>query len=571
MSALAGRVNLDGRPVEEGPLRRMLEVQHNRGPGSKRIWIKGNVGAGHAALSLADRTVYPFVSEDAGIALVADARLDNRDELASLLDTPVPPDQDGPLLLAAYRRWGSDCCLHLRGDFAFVLWDAREQRLFGARDHFGVRSLFYHHAPGRHFAFSSEIKGFWQWSDIPKKLDEVRLVEAIQMADTDAARTMFEGIRGVPAGHTFTLSARGLQFSRYWAPEAGDDWQAPNDAAYAEELRARFMTAIERRLRGTDAVAAELSGGLDSSSIACAARDIRRAHNGPPLDTLSLRYPEFPEADEGSYIEAVLAGGHFNPHYMNGGGRSTLTDIERVFERIDDPSLVAANHHHVWMRFELAAECGMKAVLTGHDGDTIVGHGFERYYELARAGEWETFRAEAARFEQRMHEAGSGPEDQIYLSFAAYTFGQTNDKPLNGDFDGDGKGDLVLLRNNSQWIIYKSSTNYSTFESINFGLTGDIPTPADFNGDGNDNPAVFRPTNGTWYYLRPDNATASIQFGANGDIPATGDYDGDGVSDYALYRPTNGVWYVFRSSNSSVQYESFGLPADKPVPTAYQP
>ncbi len=417
MSTIVARFNLDGRPVEKEALASMLHVQNHRGPGRKAVWAEGAVGLGHGALLLADHTPYPLQSEDGSIVLVADARIDNREELARLLDLTLLPDQDGPLILAAYRRWGVDCCKHLLGDFAFVLWDENERRLFGARDPFGVRSLFYHHAPAKHMVLSSEIKGFWCHPEIPKKLDEVRFAEAIQLIDTDAARTMYADIRSVPAAHAFVLRGDGLSFSRYWEPEVEDDWKAQSDEAYAEELRERFTTAVRRRMRGTQAVAAELSGGLDSSSIACAARDVRVAENGLPLDTLSLRYPEYPEADEGAYIEAVLARGHFKPHFQNGGGRSTLTDIARVFEIIDDPSLVAANHHHVWMRFELAKAANMDVVLTGFDGDTIIGHGFERYYELARAGQWETFRYEATRFEQRIAESSSGTGDQIYQTF----------------------------------------------------------------------------------------------------------------------------------------------------------
>jgi leucyl aminopeptidase len=156
-------------------------------------------------------------------------------------------------------------------------------------------------------------------------------------------------------------------------------------------------------------------------------------------------------------------------------------------------------------------------------------------------------------------------------SVLVQTLGQTGDKPIIGDFDGDGKADLSFIRNHNEWIIYKSSVNYSTPETFDFGLSGDIPVPADFDGNGKDNIAVFRPSNGTWYYLRNDNSISFVQFGANGDIPATGDYDGDGISDYAIYRPSTGVWYIWRSSNSSFQIENFGLSLDKPIPFAYQP
>lgn len=148
--------------------------------------------------------------------------------------------------------------------------------------------------------------------------------------------------------------------------------------------------------------------------------------------------------------------------------------------------------------------------------------------------------------------------------------GLPNDRPIVGDFDGDGRADLSLLRG-GLWITLQSSTDYQISVQSQFGITGDIPTPADFDGNGADNIGVFRPSNGTWYYLRSDGQTSFAQFGANGDIPVTGDYDGDGRSDHAVFRPNTGIWYIFRSSNSTVQIDSFGLPSDLPLPAAYQP
>ncbi|MEZ5425581.1 MAG: M20/M25/M40 family metallo-hydrolase [Pyrinomonadaceae bacterium] len=156
-------------------------------------------------------------------------------------------------------------------------------------------------------------------------------------------------------------------------------------------------------------------------------------------------------------------------------------------------------------------------------------------------------------------------------SVFTHTFGETGDRPIVGDFDGDGKADLNLLRNENQWLTLKSSDNYSTVEEKVFGLSGDVPVPADFDGDGIDNIAVFRPQNGTWYYLRTDDNISFVQFGSDQDVPVTGDYDGDGISDYAVFRPSNGVWYILRSSNASFQIEGFGLETDKPLPFAYQP
>lgn len=416
MSTIVGRFNLDGRPVEREAIAQMLQVQHHRGPGRKEVWVDGAVGLGHGLNRIADHTPYPLHSADGNLTLVADARIDNREELARQLNIQLHPDQDGPLILAAYQRWGVDCAEKLLGDFAFVIWDAREQRLFGARDVFGARSLFYHHSPGKHFVLTSEIKGLWCHPDIPKAVDEVRVAETLQLIDTDAARTMFEGVWAIPAAHHFVVTRQRLHMSRYWQATAGETWHEASDEAYAEAFRERFLRSVKRRMRGTDAVAAELSGGLDSSSIACAARDVRREKGGQPLDTISLRYPDYPDTDEGVYIQSVLDTGHFAHHEQLGSSRSSLTDVEHVLNWMDDPSLVAGNHHHVWMRFELAHQHGMQVVLTGFDGDTVVGHGFERFYEFARAGQWEDFRRNAAAYERNMVEGGSGPGDQIYMA-----------------------------------------------------------------------------------------------------------------------------------------------------------
>ncbi len=416
MSTIVARVNLDGRPVDAGALRQMLEVQNHRGPGRKDVWTKANVGLGHGLNPLADHTAYPLVSDDGNLVLVADARIDNREDLERALGIAAPPDQDGPLILAAYRKWGADCTRHLRGDFAFVLWDATEQRLVGARDPFGTRSLFYHHAPSKHLIVSSEIKGLWCHPEPQKKIDEVRLAETLQLIDTDATRTMFEGVRGVPAAHGFVATAQSLRMLPYWQPDSSGEIVMKDDEAYAEAFREHFGRAVRRRMRGAKKPAAELSGGLDSSSVACVARDVQREADAAPLDTISLRYPGDAHTDEGEYIQAVLDTGHFAPHEVIGSARSSLSDLDAVFKVMDDPSLVAGNHHHVWMRFELASSFGADVVLTGYDGDTTVGHGFDRYYEFIRRGEWSTFHDNAEAYERHMYEGGSGPGDQVFMA-----------------------------------------------------------------------------------------------------------------------------------------------------------
>ncbi len=163
------------------------------------------------------------------------------------------------------------------------------------------------------------------------------------------------------------------------------------------------------------------------------------------------------------------------------------------------------------------------------------------------------------------------PSSQPGVNFNTIPLGVTGDKPLVGDFDGDGRLDPAVFRASSAtWIILKSSVNQITQTA--FGLSTDIPTPADFNGDGMANIAVFRSSNGFWYIARPTGIAAqnfdAVQFGANGDRPVPADYDGDGRADVAVFRPSNGSWYILRSTEGLTGVQ-FGTSEDRPIPNAF--
>jgi hypothetical protein len=165
---------------------------------------------------------------------------------------------------------------------------------------------------------------------------------------------------------------------------------------------------------------------------------------------------------------------------------------------------------------------------------------------------------------------------------SAAQWGISVDKPAAADYDGDGRTDLAVWRENgfgntnfSYFFILRSSTN--TLQQEQFGTTGDLPIPADYDGDGKADAAVYRSTTGaggqSLSYYRPS-ATAGVNFrtfywGTTGDIPVRGDFDGDGRADAAVFRPSNGVWYVQQSSNGQPLVQSWGLSTDRRVPADY--
>ena len=162
MSGIAGLYHLDQHPVVASELCQMIKILAHRGPDSSDTWCQDSIGLGHCMLWTTAESLHeqlPLVKGD--LTITADARIDNRDELAQVLslpDRPLEKIADSEFILAAYEQWGSDCPEHLLGDFAFVIWDGQKLPLFCARDHFGVTPFFYYHRPYKSFAIASEIK-----------------------------------------------------------------------------------------------------------------------------------------------------------------------------------------------------------------------------------------------------------------------------------------------------------------------------------------------------------------------------------------------------------------------------
>src|SRR6476620_11484976 len=147
MSGLAALYRRDGRPVDRAAVRAMLEAIPYRGPDGMWVRLFGEVGLGYGKLGITPEEQdeqQPLVSPRTGCAIIADVRLDNRDDLlARLPDRVTTTVSDAELILRAYETWGADAALRLLGDFAFVVWDPRQQRLVCARDVRGQRGLFY--------------------------------------------------------------------------------------------------------------------------------------------------------------------------------------------------------------------------------------------------------------------------------------------------------------------------------------------------------------------------------------------------------------------------------------------
>jgi asparagine synthase (glutamine-hydrolysing) len=223
----------------------------------------------------------PLHSADAHTVLVADVRLDNRDELCAALNLPAERARrvsDADILLAAFTRWAEDCVDRLVGDFAFALWDQLNHRFLLARDPLGARPLHYH-CGARLFAFASMPKGLHALAEIPRQPDEDYLAREMIAAGPLGSRTCFKDIERVEPGHIVIATRDGVSPRRYWNPGRKVLGLRTADA-YAEACREQLDNAVRCRLRGADHVATHLSAGLDSSAVTATAARLLAGSGG---------------------------------------------------------------------------------------------------------------------------------------------------------------------------------------------------------------------------------------------------------------------------------------------------
>ena len=402
----------DGAPALPEALARMSAAIAHRGGDASGLARDGAVGMAHRMLwstaeSIGERQ--PVVRDAPAAMLVADARLDNRGELISLLRVPDPTTaSDSEILLAAYGRWGARCVEHIIGDFAFAVWDRRAHVLFCARDPMGVKPLYYH-VTERLFAFASEAKALLALPGVPGDVDALQIALYIEGIPGDRSRTQYSAIRRLPAAHTMVVGARDVATARYWSAADACDSRPGSATEHAEEFREIFERAVRARLRSAHPVGAALSGGLDSASIVCTARRIQAESMPSPLHTFSLVFPSLPAGDlqlidERPFIDSVVRGGGVLPTFLRGDELSPVAEIDAVLARLDEP-YAAPNLYLHWAMYRASSERGARVFLDGFDGDTAVSHGFARLNGIAMRGEWELFerevRALAAR--RRVH------------------------------------------------------------------------------------------------------------------------------------------------------------------------
>ncbi|MEA5507534.1 lasso peptide isopeptide bond-forming cyclase [Halotia wernerae UHCC 0503] len=399
MSGIMGIDHLNSHPVNHQDLEKMVDILAHRGPDHADIWVEEFVGLGHRMLWTTPESLIeklPLINQAGNLVITADARIDNREQLITLLVLPERPIEkitDSEFILAAYEKWGESCPEHLLGDFAFAIWDKRQQSLFCARDHFGIKPFYYYYQPNQIFLFASEIKALFCVPDVPWRLNEVRIADYLALMMSDKAITTYQDILRLPPAHSLVVNQSGIHIWSYWSLDYPRELQLESNADYAAEFQKIFTEAVSCRLRSAFAIATHLSGGLDSSAVSCVARNLLATAGKTQLHTISTIFDKITECDERPFINAVLDQGGFIPHYTYGDQFSPLADLDKIFQ-YEDEALLGPSHFYPWNLNRISQEMGLRICLDGFDGDTTVSHGTTRLTELAHQGNWKTFAQE---------------------------------------------------------------------------------------------------------------------------------------------------------------------------------
>jgi asparagine synthase (glutamine-hydrolysing) len=247
----------------------------------------------------------PYVSPQ-GTTVTWDGRLDNREQLISQLrDSLLQPDTDVAIVTAAFERWGTECFSRLVGDWALSIWSPRNKTLMLARDFVGIRHLYYLLTDSL-LLWCTHLEPLVLARIIPLTLRDEYIAGYLAIYP-EADLTPFREIFAVPPGSYVRIHQCKATIHAYWRWVTSNQLRYRADTEYEEHFRHVFGQAVRRRLRSDSPILAELSGGLDSSSLVCMADDILAAADGnaPRLDTLSFYDVREPGGDERPYVSKI--------------------------------------------------------------------------------------------------------------------------------------------------------------------------------------------------------------------------------------------------------------------------
>jgi asparagine synthase (glutamine-hydrolysing) len=395
MSGICAIVHFDGREADSAALGRMAAAAAFRGPDGVRLWHDAGTALAHLALHVAPEDVLerqPLLR--AHHALVADARIDNRDELIPLLRAKGELSQatpsDAELILAAHLCWGHDAPARLIGDFAYAIVDTRSHQLFAARDPMGMRVLHFHATP-RRLVLATEILQLLVHPDVPVELNEARVAAHLAGPHGEPGTTFYAGIHQLPPGHALEAGADGHRTWRFWDIDPAQRVQHRSEDDYAEHLLELLRTAVAARMRTHRPIGLFLSGGLDSGAVGNLLGHLRATQPGPPIHAFSwaFREPALQGGDERDVSGRIVRHYGLTGHDVDADDMWPLQGYPDHGPHRDEPFTFVYQALHD-RTLAAARQSGVVAMFRGDRGDEMVGDWVFDHPGLLWSGQWRT-------------------------------------------------------------------------------------------------------------------------------------------------------------------------------------
>jgi asparagine synthase (glutamine-hydrolysing) len=396
MCGIAGVLNNNGEPVSRAVLKRMTDAIAHRGPDGEGHFAQDGVGLGHrrlAIIDLSEAACQPMSSGDGRYVIVYNGELYNFRELRAELEAAghaFRSRSDTEVLLAAWTQWGAKALDRFNGMFAFALWDKRERALTLVRDRYGIKPLYYA-VRGGTLIFGSEVKAILAHPAYRCDLDREALLEYFTFQNFFTDRTLFKGVRLLPAGchMTWRDGARADAPVQYWDYHFIQPQKPKTEGDYVEELDRLFRQAVKRQLVSDVDIGAYLSGGMDSGSItALAAKQlpyIKTFTIGFDLNSASGVELGFDERAKAEHMSYLFKTEHYEMVLKAG-------DMERVMPRlarhIEEPRV--GQSYPNFYTAQLAGKF-VKVALSGTGGDELFGGYPWRYYRAVVNDDFEHY------------------------------------------------------------------------------------------------------------------------------------------------------------------------------------
>jgi asparagine synthase (glutamine-hydrolysing) len=365
-------------PADDQALGAMLHAIRHRGPDDEGRYCDADLAIGMRRLSIIDLAGghQPIANEDGSVVVVFNGEIYNYHELRATLlarGHTLATASDTEVIVHLYEEHGDACVEHLRGMFAFALWDTRRRRLLVARDRLGIKPLYYTET-GDGLVFASEIKSLLQQPGVQARLNRLALSNFLSLKYVPAPQTMFEGIHALPPGHLLICDRDGLTTRQYWDLSFARHEGAPaSEEVYAEQLEALLRESVKIHLYSDVPFGAFLSGGIDSSTIVA----LMSQTLSQPVKTFSVGFrgpgAEYSELPYARMVAERYATDH---HEVLVGAEDFIELAEHIVYHLDQPiadEAALANY----MVSRLASQ-HVKMVLTGEGGDELFA-GYARY------------------------------------------------------------------------------------------------------------------------------------------------------------------------------------------------